>query len=190
MQDSSSKARAAPLGDLIKHSITGFPNGLCHLRILCIGSPREGDMRQLISFIAGRASQAITAVRRAVPPMRRGPVLWLVLCGGLLVVAIFLGTILMVGEFRDRAIANSERELQNTVTLLAHHFDEQFEDYQILTQNLIAQLDLSGVVSPEAFRQRMSGFAEHLKLKSEVTVLSYVDGVNIFDANGKLINSS
>jgi diguanylate cyclase (GGDEF)-like protein len=147
-------------------------------------------MRQLISFITGRASQAMTAVRRAAPPMRRGPVLWLVLCGGLLVVAIFLGTILMVGEFRDRAIANSERELQNTVTLLARHLDQQFADYQVLSRNLIAQLNLSDISSPEAFKRRMSGLAEHLKLQSKVTVLSYVDGVNVYDADGQMINSS
>ncbi|MGH6679372.1 MAG: diguanylate cyclase, partial [Bradyrhizobium sp.] len=147
-------------------------------------------MRQLISFVTGRASQAMTAVRHAVPPMRRGPVLWLALCGGLLVVAIFVGTVLMVGEFRNRAVANSERELQNTVTLLRRHFDKQFDDYHILTRNLIAQLDLSGIASPDVFRQRMSGLAEHLRLKSEVTVLSYIDGVNIYDADGKLINSS
>lgn len=147
-------------------------------------------MRQLISFVTGRASQAMTAVQRAVSPMRRGPVLWLALCGSLLVVAIFVGTVLMVGEFRNRAIANSERELQNTVTLLQRHFDEQFDDYHVLTRNLIAQLDLSAVASPDVFRQRMSGLAEHLKLKSEVTVLSYIDGVNIYDADGRLINSS
>ena len=56
---------------------------------------------------------------------RRGPVLWLTLCGTLLVIAIFVGTIMMVNEFRKRAIRNSERELQNTVTLLTRHFDQQ-----------------------------------------------------------------
>ncbi|MGH6716413.1 MAG: PDC sensor domain-containing protein, partial [Bradyrhizobium sp.] len=122
--------------------------------------------------------------------MRRAPVLWLALCGGLLVVAILVGTILMVDEYRNRAIVNSERELQNTVTLLTRHFDQQFEDYQVLSRNLIAQLDLSGIASPEVFNRRMSGLAEHLRLKSKVTVLSYVDGVNIYDARGKLINSS
>lgn len=58
----------------------------------------------------------------------RGPVLWLTVCGALLVAAIFAGTIMMIGEFRERALVNSERELENTVLLLARHFDQQFED--------------------------------------------------------------
>ena len=41
-----------------------------------------------------------------------------------------LGTMVMVGEFRERALANSERELENTVLLLTRHFDQQFEDYR------------------------------------------------------------
>ena len=58
--------------------------------------------------------------------VRRAPVLWLMLCSTLLVIAIFVGTIMMVDEFRDRAIHNAERELQNTVMLLTRHFDQQF----------------------------------------------------------------
>ena len=34
----------------------------------------------------------------------------------------------MVGEFRERALSNRERELENTVLLLSRHFDQQFED--------------------------------------------------------------
>ena len=31
-----------------------------------------------------------------------------------------------VGEFRERTLANRERELENTVQLIARHFDQQF----------------------------------------------------------------
>jgi hypothetical protein len=34
----------------------------------------------------------------------------------------------MAGNFRERALHNSERELENTVLLLARHFDQQLED--------------------------------------------------------------
>ena len=46
----------------------------------------------------------------------------------------------MVGEFRERALSNSERELENTVLLLTRHFDQQFEDSDIIASNLISQL--------------------------------------------------
>ena len=54
--------------------------------------------------------------------------LWLILCGVLLIAAITVGTVAMVGEFRERALGNSERELENTVLLLARHFDQQLDD--------------------------------------------------------------
>ena len=44
--------------------------------------------------------------------IRRDPVPWLVLCGGFLVAAIVIGTVVMVGEFRERALGTTERELE------------------------------------------------------------------------------
>ena len=123
-------------------------------------------------------------------PGRRDPVVWLIACGVLLVAAIILGTMVMVGEFRERALVNSERELENTVLLLTRHFDQLFEDYQVLTDAMIARLDISKIESAEAFKEKMFGVAAHDRLKAQVNGLSYVDDVNVYDAEGDLINSS
>ena len=123
-------------------------------------------------------------------PGRRDPVVWLIACGILLVAAIILGTMVMVGEFRERALANSERELENTVLLLTRHFDQLFEDYQVLTDEMISRLDISKIESSEAFKEKMFGVAAHDRLKAQINGLSYVDDVNIYDAEGDLINSS
>ena len=48
---------------------------------------------------------------------RGGPIRWLILGGMLLVAAIAIGATLMAGNFRERALQNSERELENTVLL-------------------------------------------------------------------------
>ncbi len=96
----------------------------------------------------------------------------------------------MVGEFRERALSNGERELENTVLLLTRHFDQQFEDSEIIANDLIAKMDFSGIASPEIFRSRMSTSDAHLMLKSKASVLSYIGDVMIFDADGNLINSS
>ncbi len=37
--------------------------------------------------------------------------------------------------------------------LLTRHFDQQMEDAETITTNLILQLDLSGIASPENFRE-------------------------------------
>ena len=122
--------------------------------------------------------------------MRRGPILSLILCGGLLVAAIIVGTMTMVGEFRERALSNNERELENTVLLLTRHFDQQFEDTEIIANDVISRMQFSEIDSPETFRIWMSSHDAHLILKSKVSVLSYIGDVGIFDADGKLINSS
>ena len=114
----------------------------------------------------------------------------LILCGVLLVVAIIIGTAVMVGEFRERALRNSERELENTVLLLTRHFDQQFEDCETITNDLISKMQFSAIASPEIFRSRMSTSDAHLMLKSKASALSYMGDVGLFDADGKLINSS
>ncbi len=64
--------------------------------------------------------------------VRRGPIHWLILCGMFLIAAIVVGTAVMVGNFRERALNSSERELENTVLLLARHFDQQLEDAGVI----------------------------------------------------------
>jgi PAS domain S-box-containing protein len=122
--------------------------------------------------------------------MRGGPIRWLVLGGALLIAAIAIGAMLMAQNFRERALRNSERELENTVLLLARHFDQQLGDFEVIQKDLIDQMRLSGITTAESFKQRMSGKDVHLMLRSKLNALSYVGGVNIFDIDGTLINSS
>jgi hypothetical protein len=133
--------------------------------------PGEKGMRDPLDDIQGIGSRA-AAVGRSLATTIRGPVSWLTLCGGLLVTAIFVGTIMMIGEFRERALGNDERELENTVLLLARHFDQQFEDSEAIASDVIAQLRISGIASPDMFRERMSGPEAHEILRSKAGVLS------------------
>src|SRR5262245_45447849 len=67
---------------------------------------------------------------------RGGPIHWLALGGVLLMAAITIGATLMAGDFRERALRNSERELENTVLLLARHFDQQLADFEVVQKDL------------------------------------------------------
>jgi diguanylate cyclase (GGDEF)-like protein len=122
--------------------------------------------------------------------MRGGPIRWLILGGMLLIAAIAIGAMLMAENFRDRALRNGERELENTVLLLASHFDQQLADFEVIQKDLIDHMRAGGITTAESFRQRMSGKDVHLTLKSKLSALSYVGGVNVFDVDGTLINSS
>jgi hypothetical protein len=145
-------------------------------------------MRHVVSTIASRVSLAATSGRVALS--RRGPVLWLTLSGALLVAGIFVVTTLTVGEFRERALINSERELENTVLLLTRHFDQQFEDSETVAADLITQMNLPDVTSPEMFRERMSSDEAHRILANKISAVNYLGNIAIYDTNGDIINWS
>ena len=77
-----------------------------------------------------------TAWFKITPAFRGGPIRWLILGGVLLIAAIAIGATIMAGNFRERALRNSERELENTVLLLARHFDQQLEDFEVVQKDL------------------------------------------------------
>ena len=148
-------------------------------------------MRKMVSSIGAlvrRLLDEATKLCRAAG--WQSPVLWLVVCGFFLIASIIFGTVAMVGEFRENALRNSERELENTVLLLTHHFDQQFEDSDVIARNLASQMQFAEIASPELFKRRFSTFDAHLMMKSKVSTLAYAGDVFIFDADGALINSS
>ena len=118
------------------------------------------------------------------------PIRWLIVGGVLLIAAIAIGTTIMAGNFRERALDNSKRELENTVLLLSRHFDQQLEDFGAVQNDLLAYMRSSGIDTVDRYKRRMSSADIHLMLKSKLSALSYVGGINIFDADGMLLNSS
>jgi hypothetical protein len=121
---------------------------------------------------------------------RRDPIRWLTLCGVSLIAAIAIGTAMMIGNFRERALNNSERELENTVLLLARHFDQQLEDFTVIQRDVVGQLQQAGIASPDVFSGQMATLEWHKVLRARVGANSAIAGVNVFDAEGTLINSS
>jgi Signal transduction histidine kinase len=117
-------------------------------------------------------------------------VLWLILSGILLVAAITIGTVLIIDQFRERALSNGERELENTVLLLSRHFDQQLGDLEVPLNDLIDQIHAAGVETPDAFRRRMATPEMHLLMKAKVSAPSEIAGINVYDSEGTLINSS
>jgi diguanylate cyclase (GGDEF)-like protein/PAS domain S-box-containing protein len=145
----------------------------------------------LISGTQRRISKGATAaLRRLAGAGTRDPIFWLIVSGWLVVTGICVGTVMMIGEFRERALANSERELENTVMLLTRHFEQQFKDAENIANDVIRQTGISDIETPEAFRDKMSTLEMHEILKSKISVLPHIGDVDVFDADGKLINSS
>jgi hypothetical protein len=140
--------------------------------------------------IGGKGAVDANAVVDSRSPRRRDPILWLVICGILLIAAIAIGTAIMIHNFRDHAIESSKRELENAVLLLARHFDQQLDDAEIPLVDLIEQIHQEGIETPEIFRRQMSTPETHRMLKEKVSRSPKVAGINIYDADGVLISSS
>ncbi|WP_296519213.1 EAL domain-containing protein [Rhodopseudomonas sp.] len=134
---------------------------------------------------AGRTGAGDGAAR-----FRRGPINWLILCAGVLIAAIVSGTVVMVNDFRERALTSGERELENTVLLLARHYDQQFADFTAIHHDVVADVIRAGIITPDGFRQQMATLEMHKWLRSKMTGIADVSGVNIFDSDGRRINGS
>jgi diguanylate cyclase (GGDEF)-like protein/PAS domain S-box-containing protein len=121
---------------------------------------------------------------------RGGPIGWLIGGGLMLIAAIAIGTTIMAGNFRERALQSAERQLENTVLLMARHFDQQLEDFMSIQREIVAQIEASRIPTPDAFRTQLSSADWHNLLRMRLRAFTDVAGVNIFDSNGVLINSS
>src|ERR1700693_6661238 len=80
------------------------------------------------------------------------PIHWLILGGVFLIAAITIGTTIMAGNFRERALNSSKRELENTVLLLARHFEQQFEDFGAIQEDIAKYIQSAGVDTGEIGR--------------------------------------
>lgn len=118
------------------------------------------------------------------------PIRLLTICGGLLIAAIAVGTAVMVSHFRERALANSERELENTVLLLARHFDQQLDDLTLVQNGLITYMQSAGITTSDAYGHRMSTHDIHLMLKSKISDVTYVGNLTLLNAAGDVMNWS
>ncbi|HLJ00623.1 MAG TPA: EAL domain-containing protein, partial [Bradyrhizobium sp.] len=118
-----------------------------------------------------------------------GPIRWLIGGGAFLIVAIAIGTAYMVDNFRERALRSSQRELENAVVLLTHHFDQQLEDFTIALKDTAMRLRAEAM-TPEIFRGELATLKWHEELREKVSVYSDATGINIFDTEGRLVNSS
>src|ERR1700741_653912 len=121
---------------------------------------------------------------------RMGAIQWLILCGAALVLAIALGTAYLALQYRERAIKVSERDLTKTALLLSRHFDQQLSDLQHVHEDILNYVRAGGLDTAEAFEKQMSLLSTHEMLRSRLAALPHVGGLNLFNAEGWLINSS
>jgi diguanylate cyclase (GGDEF)-like protein len=130
------------------------------------------------------------AIKSGWPFGRIGAIQWLIICGVGIVLAITLGTGFLVLQFRDRTLDAAERELASTAQLLSRHFDQQLADLQHIHDEVLTYTHAEGIDTAEAFESRMSSLAVHEVLRGKLQAFPHVGALNLFNAQGWLINST
>ena len=139
------------------------------------------------SVITGSLRRSIAG---ALSRIRLGAIQWLILCAAGLVIAIMLGTGYFALQFRERALEVAERELNNTALLLSRHFDQQLSDLQHVHDDVVSYMQAGWVDTADEFEKKMSTLSAHEMLRTKLAALPHVGGLNLFNAKGRLINSS
>ena len=114
----------------------------------------------------------------------------LAFCGIALIAAIIGCTVLVVFNFPDRALANSERELANTALFVARHLDQALEELRLAQKDITEAIRSRGIASSEEFERYVANQDKHLLLKASINALPHIARISLISSNGKLINSS
>jgi diguanylate cyclase (GGDEF)-like protein/PAS domain S-box-containing protein len=118
------------------------------------------------------------------------PIRSLAFLGVLLVAAIVIGIGMATQTFRDRALANSERELKNTALILAEQTDRAIQSIDLVASSVIELMQSLGIASNEDLERRMSGQDVQFLLKDKISGLPHIDAVSLINSDGKMINIS
>lgn len=96
----------------------------------------------------------------------------------------------MIGNFRDRALATGQRELDGLAQIIANHFDHELDSIDARLARQSERLRIQDIVSPEQFSSIMSSSAIHDALATEVRDEFGSSDVELFDTNGRRVNTS
>ena len=115
---------------------------------------------------------------------------YLVVSGALLIASIAICTAFMVGNFRNRALADSERELKNTALILSEQIDRSFQALDFVQSSVVQKLESLKITSNDEYMRQMSGWDIHVMLTDKINGLIHVDNVLLFGSDGSLLNFS
>jgi len=130
---------------------------------------------------------AIISASRALA--QSGPVFWVTFYGVILIMAIVLGTSLTISSVRDHEISRNGKELESTVRLLSHQFDEHIVNFEAVPRSVAIYL-ASKSSNSKRFNDLASSEEFHRFLREKTSDQGDFAGVNVFDSEGRFLNSS
>jgi len=112
----------------------------------------------------------------------------LVTVGVSLTAAIALATSVQIVSTRDRAIADTARELDNVANILAQQTERTLEGIVLVQDSILEYVRGHGIASAEQFDAEMSTIAVHRMLQNKISGLSFADTVAVLSSRGRLLN--
>ena len=97
--------------------LTGHPLSFCTQVAGGMEQMRQRHLNARVDNRGGASADTID-LGGGSSSIRPIPTKWLILCGVLLIAAIAIATASIIDNFRERALKNSERELENAVLML------------------------------------------------------------------------
>jgi hypothetical protein len=96
----------------------------------------------------------------------------------------------MADNLRDRALRESERDLQNTALIIAEQIDRSFQAVDLVQSSVIDKIRALGIASSEDYARRMSGEDVYQMLKMSTSGVTEIYALSLINADGRLINFS
>jgi diguanylate cyclase (GGDEF)-like protein/PAS domain S-box-containing protein len=103
---------------------------------------------------------------------------------------IVIGSWVLLANMRDRAIAESGRELANTSLILAKKIEHFFDELDTVQQSLIEKITQFRIISGENYQQQLARHEVHLALRDKNEGMTYVGTLAVYSPEGKVINFS
>jgi diguanylate cyclase (GGDEF)-like protein/PAS domain S-box-containing protein len=108
----------------------------------------------------------------------------------LLVATIAGGIAWTVENSKNRALADSQRELKNTALILSQQLDRSFQAVDLVEKSVAVRVQSLGVISSQDLTRQMSGRDVEFMLRASISGLEQADYLQIFDADGDVVSSS
>ena len=122
--------------------------------------------------------------------MPSAPAKLLIASGIALGLAILVGTTFLILDFRTRAIARGEHELQRMALVLADQADRTFQSLELVQTGVVREFQSAGIDTREEFAAQRDNEDLRQSLRDRIAGLAHVDAVAVVDHQGRVVNHS
>ena len=119
---------------------------------------------------------------------RSPPVRWIFAASIATALLIVAAVTILLWDLRNVQIAKTQRSVETLALVLSEQIDRSIQSIELMQIGMAERVANLGIVSPEAFRQQMSGLEVHRRLADQIRGLQHVDALVVIDADGHLIN--